>query len=97
MTDQELKDASADLRMLWGDVEWWQEQGLSHIRPTLKSAAEAMAALRDERDAAIADRDVLLAMVASLRSIGRPYEQWHAHWAQLGGRFLELLQRIKDE
>ncbi len=48
MTDQEIKEALADLRMLWGDVEWWEEQGLSHVRPTLKAALDAAEQLKKD-------------------------------------------------
>jgi len=48
MTDQEIKEALADLHMLWGDVEWWEEQGLSRVRPTLKAAYDAARELAKE-------------------------------------------------
>jgi hypothetical protein len=50
MTDQEIQEAISDMRMLWGDVEWWAEQGLSRVRPTLKAAIDAAEQLRTERD-----------------------------------------------
>jgi hypothetical protein len=48
MTEEEVKEAIADLRMLWGDVEWWEEQGLSRVRPTLKAALDAVEQLKKE-------------------------------------------------
>jgi hypothetical protein len=50
MTEQEIQEAISDLRMLWGDVEWWEEQGLSRVRPTLKAAIDAAEQLRTERN-----------------------------------------------
>jgi len=48
MTEEEVKEALADLRMLWGDVEWWEEQGLSRVRPTLKAALDAAEQLKKD-------------------------------------------------
>ena len=94
MTQQELKDAYADLLMLWGDVEWWEGQGLERVRPTLKSAADAMATLRHERDIARQQRDALIDMVVTMRKIARAYEQWEDHWAKIGGQYLDLINQI---
>jgi outer membrane protein TolC len=57
MTDQEIKEALADLAMLWGDVEWWEEMQLSRVRPTLKAAYDAARQLQRERDEVRAELD----------------------------------------
>jgi len=50
MTDQQIQDALIDLRMLWGDREWWHEQlhpvTAAELRETLKAAINALEALR---------------------------------------------------
>ena len=50
MTDKQIQDALIDLRMLWGDREWWHEQlhpvTAAEVRDTLKAAIDALEALR---------------------------------------------------
>jgi len=48
MTELEIRDALACLMMLERDVEWWEEQGLSRVRPTLRDAWKAMQQLQKE-------------------------------------------------
>jgi hypothetical protein len=50
MTEQEIREAITELRMLWGDIEWWEEQDLPEVRQTLKAALDAAEQLRTERD-----------------------------------------------
>lgn len=37
-----IRDTLIDLRLLWGDVEYWREAGMSKVRPTLKAAIDAI-------------------------------------------------------
>ena len=50
MTNKQIQDALIDLRMLWGDREWWNEQlhpvTAAEVRETLKAAIDALEALR---------------------------------------------------
>ena len=50
MTDKQIQDALIDLRMLWGDREWWESElhpvTAAEVRETLKAAINAMEALR---------------------------------------------------
>ena len=55
MSEQKIKEAIADLHMLWVDVEWTQEMQLSCVRPTVKAAADAARQLTNERDEARAE------------------------------------------
>lgn len=50
MTDKQIQDALIDLRMLWGDREWWECElhpvTAAEVRETLKAAIDALEALR---------------------------------------------------
>ena len=48
MSELEIREALACLIMLERDVEWWEEQGLSRVRPTLRDAWKAMQQLQKE-------------------------------------------------
>jgi hypothetical protein len=48
MNELEVRDALACLIMLERDAEWWDEQGLSRVRPTLRDAWKAMRQLQEE-------------------------------------------------
>lgn len=51
MTDEQIQHALINLRMLWGDREWWHEQLhpaiAADVRQTLKSAIDALETLRE--------------------------------------------------
>ena len=55
MSEGKINEAMNSLLTLWRDVEWWEEQGLSQVRPTLKAAADAASQLMHERDEARAE------------------------------------------
>jgi hypothetical protein len=72
MTEQEINEAIADLAMLWGDVEWWEEQGLSRVRPTLKTAVNAARQLQAElENRKQASRDLIERTLNHAREIDR--------------------------
>lgn len=48
MTELEIREALACLMMLEQDVEWWEEQGLSRVRPTLRDAWKALRQVIEE-------------------------------------------------
>lgn len=72
MSEEEMKEAISSLLTLWRDVEWWEEQGLSQVRPTLKAAADAARQLAGERDEARAEVERLKNHIPAATKMIRP-------------------------
>jgi chromosome segregation ATPase len=86
MSEEEMKEAISSLLTLWRDEEWWEEQGISSVRPTLKVAADAARQLAGERDEAVRQ---LEALQKSLNHVLRGRDEARTEVDQLKAEILQ--------